>query len=540
MKKRNFALLTTLCALSLNAAANTSLIVKPVGDYQGGIELGGGYKRITIDSDMNNSDLINSLVSSGKFTSVEIDTEVSRPNKQVQHYSSNKANIKAQSVNTIDDPYFELQNYLHSPESHINGSNLQNAVEYLNEIKGDEGEKVRVLVVDGSFYENPEIPFAEGYSFTNLRDDGLESRPNFYASEPAGECTNEHGTAVSSIYSALRDNGKSIAGAVPNLRIIAAEALVCNSGYMSDVIKSMYWGMGEAVGDATNISDPVNVINLSLGLASDTCSPAFQQAINLANQRGIQVHVSAGNSSTDASANSPSNCEKVFVTGSLNSDADTVAEFSNRGSDVNVYAQGVGILGLDSVEGSVSTWNGTSFSVALTGSTGTILKSNYPEITPEQAFWFMERSSRTLSDQPTCQTTPCEKGQLDALAASKRAESYFSQATTTIKPALAAGESCLSGYVGKYFTEKSGLCGLYEVSFEPQTNKSNIVYQLHGTRISDGQSSIVAETPESSIVIRDIDLQENNYHYSICTNGECVVSPLVFSVDRTTPQECQQ
>jgi hypothetical protein len=547
MKKRNLLTLSVLCALSLNAAASTSLIVKPIGDHSGGVDIGGGYKRITIDSQLSDQDLLNSLIESGKFKSVELDVKISRPIVQpktaVQPISepqsgNEKSNNNVQNTNAIDDPYFSLQKYLHSSDSFINGTNLQDATDYLRDLKGNDGKTVRVLVVDGSFYENSEIPYAEGYSFAT-RNDGLESRPNFFASEPGGACSVEHGTAVSSIYGAIRDNGTSIAGAADNVRIIAAEALVCNEGRIADVVKSMYWGMGESVGNTPNISEPVDIINLSLGVESDTCPPSFQDAINLATERGIQVHISAGNSSIDAKGFTPSNCDNAFVTGGLAMHVDTVAGFSNRGDTVNVYAQGMDLLTLDSVEGSVSNMDGTSFSVALTGSTGALLKSHYPDATPEQIYWFIESGTRILSDQAACKTSPCEKGQVDALAASKRAEEYFSQETTTIKPALAAGESCLSGYVGKYFTETSGLCGLFEVSFESQTDKSGITYQLHATPISGGESFVVTETSEASIMLRDIDLQNFHYNYSVCTNGECTESPLDFAIDTTTPQECQ-
>jgi len=542
MKKRNLLTLSILSALAFNVTADTNLIVKPIGEYANGVDIGGGYKRVTIDTD-NAQVAVMALKNSGLFTSVELDTVVSKPRtlpKKTARTTRKIPSVSAQIAGPTDDPYFNLQEYLKSSSVYINGTNLQEAAEYLKEVTDSSGDNVRVLVVDGDFYENQEIPYAGGYSFVKTGLDGTGfTNPNFYASAPAGQCSDEHGTSVASIYGAIRDNGSSIAGAAPNIAVVAAEALVCNDGFISDVVSAMYWGMGEKVGEAVNIPTPVNVINLSLGAEFDTCSSAFQNAINLAKSRGIQVHVSAGNASIDASGNTPSNCENVMVTGALNKGADSLADFTNTGDTVDIYAQGVDILGLDAVEGSVSTWSGTSFSVPLTGATGALLKSFYPAITPEQVYWFIGQGSRILSESPTCFSGNCEKGQLDALAAATRAHSYFTQENTTIKPVLAAGEACLSGYVGTYFAEKKRLCGLFEVSFESQTDKNGITYQLHATPIAGGDAFVVVETPEISVITRDIDLQNFSYSYSVCTNGDCVASPLNFAVDTTTPVECQ-
>jgi len=541
MKKRNLITLAILSTFALNAVAETSLIVKPIGEYTNGTDIGGGYKRISVDSELSQDALVKLYEDTGLFQSVEIDTLIQKPitfTKKQAFAMQKKSTVQSQSVSSIDDPYFILQKYLHSSSEYINGTNLQAAADYLLELKGKEGNDVRVLVVDGAFYENPEVPIEEGYSFSSFRDDGLSSRPQFYAVEPAGECTDEHGTAIASIYGALRDNGESIAGATPNVTVVAAEALVCGTGSISDVIRSIYWGLGEKVGDAVNISKPVDIINLSLG-TMDSCSTSFQSALNFARTRGVQIHVSAGNDGVDANLNTPGNCDNVMVTGALDINTDTPADFSNTGDTVDVYAEGVDILGLDSTEGSVSYWNGTSFAVSLTGSTGALLKSYYPDIKPEQSDWFISQSTRKLSNSPVCESGNCEKGQIDALAAAKRAEEYFSHATSTIKPALAVGEACLSGYVGTYFTKEFKLCGLYEVSFESQTDKSGKTYQLYATPKTGGEPYLVMETPEVSVMTREIDLQNFSYHYSVCTNGECVDSPLVFAIDRTTPLECQ-
>jgi hypothetical protein len=531
--KLSIALVSALSIAGVAHADNveTTFVVKPANTYSEGTDIGAGYKRIVVDNNLSEEQKLSSLKNSGDFLEVNIDRKMTSPTSEKNvFFTETLDTVNGQSSEelSLDDPYLENQTYLLSSSKYSNGTNLQLAADYLAEVNGTEGETVRVLVVDGSFYENDEIPYSEGYSFASDRDDGKTSRKDFIALEEAGSCSKEHGTAIASIYGAKRDNGESIAGAVPNVEMVAAEALVCDEGYTSDIASSMLWGAGEKVGDAVNISEPVDVINLSLGTNAE-CSPYFQSVIDFAVNSGIQVHVSAGN------------CENVMTTGALGAYSDTLADFSNYGDNVDVYAQGVGILGLDAVEGSVSSWNGTSFAVGLTGSTGALLKSHYPDVTPLQAYWFIKRSSRLLTNSPECNSGNCEKGQLDALAAAVRANEYFTAETTTIKPVLHAGEECLSGQVGTYFTEEMALCGLYEVSFEADSDKNGVTYRLHATdkTSANGASFVVLETPESAIVTRDIDVDSFNYHYSVCTNGECEVSPLEFTVDETTPAECQ-
>lgn len=538
MKTKNILAIAVLSALSVNVSANTNFIVHPLEKTSAGVDIGGGFKRITIEDSRSIKKQIKALVDSGLFQSVEIDTDVSTPkaDKQFAYKYAAKSSVGGQNKDALDDPFFDQQKYLFSSKSYINGTNLQRATEYLDEMLEEGGQTVRVLVVDGSFYSNGELPYAEGYSFA-ARDDGLSSRPNFFALEPAGECNVEHGTGVASIYGAIRNNGASIAGAAPNIEVVAAEVLVCDSGSIGDVVRAMRWGMGETIDNVT-ITKPVDVINLSLGLALDTCSPSFQSALNLAKERGIQVFASAGNSGIDAETNSPSNCDNVIVTGALSSDIDTVAEFSNFGDRVDVYAQGEEILGLDGNEGAVAVWQGTSFATPLTGSTGVLLKSYFSDITPEQSEWFIKNGVRAMSADLTCASMACDKGQLDALASAQRAYGYFEDKTTSIKPVLNAGEECLSTYIGLNFAKQARLCELYEVSFESDVDRKGLTFELNATPIQGGDPVLVLKTSETSIITDDIDLDSFDYHYSVCFNGECEESPLEFYVDNKTPQEC--
>tara|TARA_R110001583_G_scaffold17575_4_gene70921 strand:- start:17894 stop:19513 length:1620 start_codon:yes stop_codon:yes gene_type:complete len=538
MKTRNIIAFAVLSALSINVAAETNFIVKPLDKNAAGIDIGGGFKRISIDDAREAKEVLKSLVDSGLYQSIELDTKVSTPeiNKQFAYRLAQKNGISGQSTQALDDPFFPQQPYLLSSEYYINGTNLQRAAEFLDDKFEDGGETVRVLVVDGSFYPNNELPYVEGHSFAQ-RDDGLISRPSFYALEPAGACSVEHGTGVASVYGAIRNNGSLIAGAAPNIELVAAEALVCDSGTIGDVVRSMYWGMGETINDET-ISNPVDIINLSLGIELDTCSPSFQSALDLAQQRGVQVFASAGNDGVDSKTNSPSNCDNIIVTGSIRVNDDTVADFSNFGDKVDVYAQGEEILGLDGNEGTVAVWQGTSFSTPLAGSTGALLKSYFSDVTPEQAEWFIKNGVRTLSSAPMCDSMSCDKGQLDALSSSQRAYEYFIDNTTSIKPVLRAGEDCLSTYVGLNFAKQARLCELYEVSFESGIDRDALVFELHSTPVQGGESTTVLKTSEVSIITDEIDLVNFNYHYSVCFNGECAESPLEFYIDKTTPQEC--
>ncbi len=170
---------------------------------------------------------------------------------------------------------------------------------------------------------------------------------------------NGHGTHVAGI-AAARDNGDGVVGVAPGARIWAVKVLDANgSGPVSCILQGVDWVTAHAA--------TIKVANMSLGGGN---SPALCSAIANSAAAGVVYAVAAGNSSVDASTQTPANCSQALAVsamadfdglpGGLGSPTcrqdgdDTFANFSNFGSAVDIAAPGVCIL---------STWNDGGYKV---------------------------------------------------------------------------------------------------------------------------------------------------------------------------------
>eukprot|EP00127_Corallochytrium_limacisporum_P006005 Clim_evm82s215 gene=Clim_evmTU82s215 len=143
--------------------------------------------------------------------------------------------------------------------------------------------------------------------------------------------------------------------------------------------------------EANGSCDKSYVVNLSLAArrdsstSSDVMSDYIRQMVeyNKANYPGCgQIHftVAAGNESDDACMYTPAFMPEVITVGGLESSTPTVAGFSNRGSCVDISANGV--TGAAHYEGytSYGTYTGTSFSAPLVAGTLLNILSENPRM----------------------------------------------------------------------------------------------------------------------------------------------------------------
>lgn len=195
-----------------------------------------------------------------------------------------------------------------------------------------------------------------------------------------GEDGNGHGTHVAGTSAAL-DNGFGVVGVAPGARLWAVQVLSANgSGYISDVVAGIDY--------VTAHAGEIEVANMSLGCACT--SQALDEAITNSVQAGVVHVVAAGNSSTDASSHSPANHPDVITVSALadfdgepgglgsstcRSDADdTLANFSNYGSAVEITAPGVCIYSTWK-NGGYNTISGTSMAAPHVAGAAALLAS---------------------------------------------------------------------------------------------------------------------------------------------------------------------
>jgi subtilisin family serine protease len=159
---------------------------------------------------------------------------------------------------------------------------------------------------------------------------------------------NGHGTHVTGIVAANRDNDEGISGIAPGARVLPFRVLDDNGeGYADDTIKAVNRAVDEGA----------HVINLSLGdylpLQSTLFNdPAYKSALERAADAGVVVVVAAGNNGLPKCENPQ--VPAILCVGSVDN-ARTRSVFSSFGSNVDLMAPGGSGLG-GSAEDVLSTY----------------------------------------------------------------------------------------------------------------------------------------------------------------------------------------
>ncbi len=192
-----------------------------------------------------------------------------------------------------------------------------------------------VAVIDtGADRGHPDLGnrFVGGFDFVG--DDPIE--PGDEDSDP--EDGNGHGTHVTGIIVANRDNGEGIAGVAPGARVLPLRVLDDNGeGYADDTIKAIDYAIDKGA----------HVINLSLGdylpLQSTLFNdPAYANVLERAVRAGVVVVIAAGN-------NGIPKCENPEVDGMICvgavDNSGSRALYSSHGSNVDLMAPGGAFVG---------------------------------------------------------------------------------------------------------------------------------------------------------------------------------------------------
>lgn len=243
---------------------------------------------------------------------------------------------------------------------------------------------VDVAVLDtGIDFEHPDLNVVGGVSCLNTSGGGPPWSRN-YVCLPGGDDDHYHGTHVAGTIAALH-NDEGVVGVAPGARLWAVKVLdSAGSGYTSGIIAGIEWVIDQ--GD-------IEVLNMSLG--GSGISTAYETAIDSAVAAGVVVVVAAGNSAADANNYSPAFVESAVTVSALadfdgiaggngaatcrSDQDDTLADFSNYGTVVDIAAPGVCIKSTYPLErGGYATISGTSMAAPHVAGAAALLASNGP------------------------------------------------------------------------------------------------------------------------------------------------------------------
>ena len=177
------------------------------------------------------------------------------------------------------------------------------------------GQGVYAFVIDTGIYSSHQ-------EFEKRVTSGFSAIKDRYGTQ---DC-NGHGTHVAGTI-----GGKTY-GVAKSVTLVPVRVLNCTgSGKNSGVIAGIDWVAKSTLRPA--------VANMSLGGgANSTLDSAVRNLIN----KGVTVVVAAGNENKDASLTSPARVGEAITVGASNQN-DLRADFSNKGTLVDVYAPGVSI-----------------------------------------------------------------------------------------------------------------------------------------------------------------------------------------------------
>jgi subtilisin family serine protease len=224
-----------------------------------------------------------------------------------------------------------------------------------------------------------------------------------------------HGTHVAGT-AAAKDNNVGVVGKAPGARIWAIKVLDdSGSGSFSDILEGLNYVAQNA--------NQIDVINLSLG-GIGSFPPAEDAITKLVEDKGVVVVLAAGNSNMNAIGFTPAKTPAaITVSAMVDTDGkcgavgipharpvsstvavsygndDSFAAFSNHGSIVDMAAPGVDVF--STYKGSAyATMSGTSMAAPNVAGAATLLKSIYPNATPEAIELLLEEEATQDTDPP--------------------------------------------------------------------------------------------------------------------------------------------
>ncbi|WP_372480606.1 S8 family serine peptidase [Halomicrobium sp. HM KBTZ05] len=222
---------------------------------------------------------------------------------------------------------------------------------------------VTVAIVDtGTQYEHPDLTNLFG---SNPGRDFVDGD-----GDPApGSASESHGTHVSGCASADTDNGVGVAG-VSDSRLLSARALGGGGGgALSDIADAVRWATDQGV----------DIINMSLGGGGYT--QTLKRAVEYAyDQNDVLVVCAAGNDG--GSVSYPAAYDECVAVSALDPNEE-LANFSNRGPEIEVAAPGVNVLSTVPYDG-YDSFSGTSMASPVAAGVAALGKAAEPGLSASQ------------------------------------------------------------------------------------------------------------------------------------------------------------
>jgi subtilisin family serine protease len=196
-----------------------------------------------------------------------------------------------------------------------------------------------------------------------------------YGSSGAND-SSSHGTCVSGILAAKRDNGYGLAGA-------AVADILAYKVYADGFLLDDYHAALAAVPYSA-----ARVMNISLGSSDGDQEESTK--IETCILGGVTVVAAAGNSPTDATTVYPAAYPDVISVGATQQD-DSVAPFSVSSGRIDIAAPGAHIITTSSYDSGYAWVDGTSFAAPLVTAACVLINRKLPGIEPPDVLALLQQ-----------------------------------------------------------------------------------------------------------------------------------------------------
>jgi cell wall-associated protease len=240
----------------------------------------------------------------------------------------------------------------------------------------------------------------EDYRGEIVKDNYNDINDRFYGNNDVMASTPYHGTHVTGIIAAKRNNGIGMDGVADNVRVMMIRAVPDGDEHDKDIALAIRYA----------VDNGAKVVNMSFGKSFSPEKKWVDEAVKYAESKGVLLVHAAGNdaSNVDSTDNFPNINIQATKTRATNwitvgASSDPLAEpgfssytasFSNYGKkEVDIFAPGTKIYSTIPGGNLYGNQQGTSMASPVVAGVAAFLLSYFPYLTPQQVILAIEKSA---------------------------------------------------------------------------------------------------------------------------------------------------
>ena len=242
----------------------------------------------------------------------------------------------------------------------------------------------------------------ENFRAEIVKDNENDFNDRYYGNKDVMAGTPTHGTHVSGIIAAVRNNGIGMDGIADNVKIMMVRAVPDGDEHDKDIANAIRYA----------VDNGAQIISMSFGKSFSPEKSWVDDAVKYAQSKDVLLVHAAGNDhkDIDSAANFPnpvfvdgSGRAKNFITVGASGDSTNggfTASFSNYGKkEVDVFAPGVDIYSTLPGGNKYGKFSGTSMACPVVAGVAALILEYFPDLSAEQIKYVIEKSSMPIKEK---------------------------------------------------------------------------------------------------------------------------------------------